>query len=153
MGKKIEGGYAKVMIIISNVLMEEIRKRHPENISKGLRTVLEDYFTVEKLVLRELKGYFTQNELQFIADALNGLIFTPLFPASEVLKDELEKSEIYEKKAQKWNVNLNELFEKIDNLSESQIYVFMRAVEDAWKKGKINEFVQSLVENKESVAL
>jgi len=153
MGKKIEGGYAKVMIIISNVLMEEIRKRHPENISKGLRTVLEDYFTVEKLVLRELKGYFTQNELQFIADALNGLIFTPLFPASEVLKDELEKSEIYEKKAQKWNVNLNELFEKIDNLSESQIYVFMRAVEDAWGKGKINEFVQSLVENKESVVL
>lgn len=153
MGKKIEGGYAKVMIIISNVLMEEIRKRHPENISNGLRTVLEDYFTVEKLVLRELKGYFTQNELQFIADALNGLIFTPLFPASEVLKDELEKSEIYEKKAQKWNVNLNELFEKIDNLSESQIYVFMRAVEDAWKKGKINEFVQSLVENKESVVL
>jgi len=153
MGKKIEGGYAKVMIIISNVLMEEIRKRHPENISNGLRTVLEDYFTVEKLVLRELKGYFTQNELQFIADALNGLIFTPLFPASEVLKDELEKSEIYEKKAQKWNVNLNELFEKIDNLSESQIYVFIRAVEDAWKKGKINEFVQSLVENKESVVL
>jgi len=153
MGKKIEGGYAKVMIIISNVLMEEIRKRHPENISKGLRTVLEDYFTVEKLVLRELKGYFTQNELQFIADALNGLIFTPLFPASEVLKDELEKSEIYEKKAQKWNVNLNELFEKIDNLSESQIYVFMRAVEDAWKKGKINEFVQSLAENKEGLVM
>lgn len=153
MGKKIEGGYAKVMIIISNVLMEEIRKRHPENISNGLRTVLEDYFTVEKLVLRELKGYFTQNELQFIADALNGLIFTPLFPASEVLKDELEKSEIYEKKAQKWNVNLNELFEKIDNLSESQIYVFMRAVEDAWEKGQINEFVQSLVENKERVVL
>jgi len=91
--------------------------------------------------------------LQFIADALNGLIFTPLFPASEVLKDELEKSEIYEKKAQKWNVNLNELFEKIDNLSESQIYVFMRAVEDAWKKGKINEFVQSLAENKEGVVM
>jgi len=153
MGKKIEGGYAKVMIIISNVLMEEIRKRHPENISNGLRTVLEDYFTVEKLVLRELKGYFTQNELQFIADALNGLIFTPLFPASEVLKDELEKSEIYEKKAQKWNVNLTEFFEKIDNLSESQIYVFMRAVEDAWKKGKINEFVQCLEENKEGLVM
>ena len=93
-----------------------------ESIYEGARTAIESFFLLRRHIQPEIKGIFTKNELSAIVDIFNGTIFDPQFAQKTVLKGELEDAQQLDGILTKWDVNPDEIFTKVDNLSETQAF-------------------------------
>lgn len=88
---------------------------------------------IRRASLREIKGVFTPAEWGFFADILNGTIITPEFRCLQSgLIAEVEDAEHFDGTATKWNVNVEKISEKIQNLTGAQIDALYYRVESFW---------------------
>lgn len=94
--------------------------------------------------LAELKGKFTPSEWRFFADILNGVLVTDkLRFYATVLIASCEDSDAFEGTASKWDIDLNILKEKINNLSASQVEALYSRVESFWvKPGDLDKWAE-----------
>lgn len=78
--------------------------------------------TIQIISLNELKGVFLPAEWKFMADCMNGIMVTDSLRFNkDVLLSNFDDAELYEKKASKWNVDLNSLKKKIMALHAANI--------------------------------
>ncbi len=84
--------------------------------------------------MHELKGIFSAKEWKFFADSLNGTMVTDAFRYDkEALTIHCEDSELYDHTAQKYDVNLDEIKEKVNSLKGANIEALYRRVSDFWE--------------------
>ena len=80
-----------------------------------------------------LKGKFTPNEWKFMADTLNGTRFRPEERFKPfILVYEFEDSQIYDRTADKWGVDIEALNAKVIALTAAETDAVISRVEKFW---------------------
>lgn len=116
-----------------------------KNINYGVIASTEALMTIRKYSLNEIKGLFTSGEWSFFADSLNGTITDGLFRCNkEALIYHCQDAEQLDGTARKWDVNVEQLSEKIGKLSGAQVEALYFRVESFWEDENRNleEFVK-----------
>lgn len=92
------------------------------SINQGIINSVDTLKTIQTISMNELKGVFSPNEWRFLADCMNGIMITDSLRFSkDILISHCEDAELYEKKASKWNVDLDSLKKKITVLHGANI--------------------------------
>jgi len=83
---------------------------------------------------RDVKYLLTKYQQQYLADVLNGYIYTPGMSPKSSLKLNIIDGDIYQKLGDKWEVNVEELVRTIDNISEFEAYIIIKKIKEWWNK-------------------
>lgn len=116
-----------------------------KNINFGIVSIVDALQIIRKYSLSEIKGVFTPGEWSFFADSLNGTITDGLFRCNkEALIYHCQDAEQLDGTARKWDVNVEQLSEKIGKLSGAQVEALYFRVESFWEDENRNleEFVK-----------
>lgn len=106
-----------------------------KNLNQAAERATLSWARLKKLTLLEIKGKFTQSELNMIIDIHNGLIFAaPLYSenAKRMVMMSTTESQEYFKTADKWEVDIKNLLEKLSNLTNSQAFFLCEWAYQFW---------------------
>ncbi len=92
----------------------------------GIEFVLETFYYTFNHGLGEIKGVFTEVELNLIANAFNGTLLTPQI-VGQHLRPQVEDGCSFEQLDKKWEVEKDKLLEKIDKLTN-----FQKTIVEIW---------------------
>ena len=131
--------------------------RIPEDIAEWLtedgksinQAVIENALnlrSIRKVSTGELKGVFTPDEWSFFADSLNGTMVTDVFRANvQAFIAHCEDSAKYDYLDKKWNIDMDDLKNKIANLKGANRDAIYTRVEDFWAKNlELEDWASSL---------
>lgn len=108
--------------------------RNGDGMTDGVKALVATMQRHERYADVEIRGKFTSNEWKFLADSLNGSMVLDDFRFNkDALIAHNQDSQLYDKTAARWNVNLDELNKKCGELSASQTEALYRRVESFWK--------------------
>lgn len=100
----------------------------------GIVKAIETLRRHERYADMELRGKFTPEEWMFLVDSFNGTLMVDDFrfvPSALVAHN--EDSQLYERTADKWNVDLSELNRKCAALTASHVEAIYRRIERFWE--------------------
>lgn len=83
---------------------------------------------------RDVKDLLDKNQQQYLADALNGYMYTPGMCPKGSLKINIIDANIYEQLGDKWEIDVEELVKKIDKISEFEAYIIIKKIKEWWNK-------------------
>ena len=100
--------------------------------------------------LNEIRGKIEGNEIKYIIDLVNTLIFQPrMAVVQEMIIHEIEDGNRYEELGEKWKVDVGKFVEKIRSLTSAQVYFLVEFCKLFWEKDHgqtdIDEYVQQLL--------
>jgi len=102
---------------------------------------------MKKVAKHKLKGYFEKNELLLLVDLQNGTMLSPDFAYNpETLIFQLEDGATYEGLDQKWEVNIEELKEKIRKLDNLSCYFLQYFIRQFWDRFAQNMLLDEFYE-------
>lgn len=124
-----------VTIRISNEDADYLNELGEGFINRGINALLAKMRVLTTHADNELKGMFTEHEWKFLADSLEGTIIDEsLRYSAQNLAYHNEDAQTYDKTADKWDVDLQELNKKILALSSAQVDAVYRRVERFWEQ-------------------
>ena len=115
-------------------MLETIASKY-DSANNGVNRALYLLENLEKRLAAELRGVFTQPELQAILDANNGTMITePFWGSQRAMVFQMEDSEKYDSMGKKWGVNIPELCKKIEALSPAAFLFFHEEIYRFWNE-------------------
>lgn len=112
----------------------DVLTKDGDSINQAIISTIKELQQIRIISMHELKGIFSANEWKFLADSLNGTMVTDSFRYDKKsLIIHCEDSELYDHTAQKYNVNIDELKQKINTLKGANIESLYRRVSDFWE--------------------
>lgn len=75
---------------------------------------------------------FTQDEKKYLSDMMNGTLYNPDVNPITHLKLNVLDSNKYDGLGAKWNVDVNKLYDKVDNLTAHQAYTIIYKIREWW---------------------
>lgn len=124
-----------VTLRLPNAQAEMFEELGEGSINRGVVAAAAKLHSLMLCAEKEIKGMFVKNEWKFLADSLNGTMIQDAFRYSaDGLMAHNEDAQLYEKTAEKWDVNVEELNAKIAKLSSAQVDAVYRRVERLWDK-------------------
>lgn len=114
------------------------------SVSAGATKAVEAYVNLRKRVLQDMKGYFSKDELTALVDNQNGTIFSPdLFSISGTWVHGVEDGIKYDGLDSRWNIDRDDLIEKLNALSDVQAYFMREEIDRFWSDtdSDLEEFV------------
>jgi len=101
--------------------------------SSKAEEIIRDYSALLERTKRELSNIFSESELNYIYDMLNGtLIYPEQISIRSILTIEIKDVDRYEELGKKWKVDVKELVKKVSNLSEFQAYGLVKMAHEWW---------------------
>lgn len=101
--------------------------------SDALRLIVEPHSRLRKMVMAELKGYFSRAELTALIDSQNGVLLTPDFIYNKVFfLAQLEDFETLEDGISRHGADGPDLLQKLKQLSHAQVYFLMLDIAAFW---------------------
>ncbi len=123
-----------ITLRINDQLKAQLDKMGEGSVNRGVITAMSKLNALTAMADNELKGMFTENEWKFFADSLNGVLANDSFRYStSALIAHNEDAQLYEKIADKWEVNIEELNGKVSRLTSAQVDALYRRVERYWE--------------------
>lgn len=117
----------------------DVLTKDGDSINQAIISTIKELQQIRIISMHELKGIFSANEWKFFADSLNGTMVTDAFRYDkEALIMHCEDSELYDHTAQKYNVSLDELKQKINTLKAANIEALYRHVSVFWEHPETN---------------
>lgn len=99
----------------------------------GIITAIEVLMTIRAYSLAEIKGRFTQGEWSFLADSLNGTITDGSFRCNAgALAYHCQDADKLDDLGEKWEIDIQELVDKIKDLTAAQVDAVYFRVEQFW---------------------
>ena len=99
-------------------------------INRGINALIAKMRVLATFADNEIKGIFTYNEWKFLADSMKGYVIDDsLRYSAENLAYHNCDAQTYDKTADKWEVDLQELNRKILALSSAQVDAVYRRIE------------------------
>lgn len=124
-----------VTIRISNEDADYLNELGEGFINRGINALLAKMRVLTTQADNEIKGMFTEAEWKFLADSMNGIMIDEtLRYSAQNLAYHNEDAQTYDKTADKWEVDLQELNKKILTLSSAQVDAVYRRVERFWEQ-------------------
>lgn len=112
----------------------EFLKTNFDGIQSGISLIVEPFDRLRQITIKELKGYFTREEITALIDSQNGTMLTPDFIYNKFfLLAQLEDFEMLEGGISRHKVEPSELFEKIQKLSSVQVYYILLDIHIFWQ--------------------
>ena len=112
-------------------------KENYKNQNYGIITAIEALMTIRKYSTNELKGIFTPAEWSFLAESLNGTITDGSFRcnAGALAYHCLDayKLDGLDGLGEKWEIDIQELMDKIKDLTAAQVEALYFRVEQFWE--------------------
>jgi hypothetical protein len=82
----------------------------------------------------EIKGYFSDNELNLIIECLNCyLLQIDTISPTKLLYSEISDAIHYEQLDKKWEIDKNEFLRKLKSLTEFQAFTLLNTITNYWK--------------------
>lgn len=125
----------KVIISISQTDAKKINSMYPTQ-KEGIETAMQNYLAIRDNALRELQGIFTREELIALVDMYNAIIYDPRFAGPQFLQIQIEDAEAFESTVTRQSANLEQLIEKVKNLTHAQSLVL---IEECWRFWNVGE--------------
>ncbi|SHJ06400.1 hypothetical protein SAMN05443429_108101 [Cruoricaptor ignavus] len=115
-----------------------------ENFTTAVQLILEPHRRLRKVVMKELKGLFSKEEITALVDSQNGVMLTPAFIyKKDFLIEQLEDFELFESGISRHGAEKEELIEKLSGISNSQVYFLLLEIHAFWNSGgKLDDFVK-----------
>jgi len=120
-------------------LVNKFVSRYPDkhNFSSTVEEIINDYAALLIRTKRELKELFSDEEMNYIYDMLNGsIIETKFVNVRIILVAYIEDSERYHELSKKWGVDYKKFLGKVEKLSEFQAYGIAKMSNFYWEKNK-----------------
>lgn len=139
---RIKTGQLYISERTSNFIDTWFDKRNP-----GIEFILETFYYTYNHALAEIKGLFTDAELNLIIDAFNGTLLTPQIIGQHLLP-QMEDSCKFEFLDEKWEVKKDDLLKKISGLTNFQKAAVEMWATTLWQKHngeKIDKFKKILL--------
>lgn len=112
----------------------EFLKTNFDGIQSGISLIVEPFDRLRQITIKELKGYFTREEITALIDSQNGTMLTPDFIYNKsFLLAQLEDFEMLEGGISRHKGEPSELFEKIQELSSVQVYYILLDIHIFWQ--------------------
>jgi len=106
-----------------------------ESANGGVNRSLYLLDNLEKRLATEIRGTFTEQELQAMLDANNGTLITePFWGSQRAMVIQLEDGDIYDNLGQKWGVDIPKLSFKIMQLSPAAFLFFHEEIYRFWNE-------------------
>lgn len=103
------------------------------NKSNGGIKAIEGYVNIRKIVLAEMKGTFTREELSYLIDIQNGKIFdSNIASRRSTWIAEIEDANLFDQTGAKWNVDVPMLIEKVKALNAAEVYFWRELIHLFW---------------------
>lgn len=108
---------------------------------------MQNYLAIRDHALRELEGVFNREEIIALLDMYNGTIYDTKFTAPQFLQIHIEDAEQFESTVTRQGANLEQLIQKVKNLTHAQSLVL---IEECWRfwnvgdKQDLEDFVKKL---------
>lgn len=114
-------------------LIEKFPSRTKQDIefSTKVQEIIRDYSLILDRAQKGLRGQFTEAELNFLRDSLNGTVLMPELAYQPSLILMIEDSDKLDGYGDKWAVDVPALVAKVKGLSEFECYALSKAI-DAW---------------------
>lgn len=126
----------------------EFIKTNFEGMQSGVSIIVESFDKLRLVTIAELKGYFSEAELIALTDSQNGVMLTPDFVYNKsFLLAQLEDFEMLESGISRHNADAKILFDKIKQLSHSQVYFLVMHLHIFWQTGgqDLNEQIKKMM--------
>lgn len=98
---------------------------YPSNFTSKVMEMITGLDCLTRYTKVELANHFSTNECLLITDALNGVIYNPTISPNMVIVDATEQGIVFNKLDIKWNVNKDDLLERLNNLTEFQSFTMI----------------------------
>ncbi|MEG1684550.1 MAG: hypothetical protein RR319_01195 [Bacteroides sp.] len=102
------------------------------NTNKEIISNLEAIKKIRAVSTSELKGMFTPGEWKFFVDSLNGIIIDTAFRCNASMLEIMVGDEELSFTAEKWDVDVEELINKIKMLKGANVDALYSRVETFW---------------------
>lgn len=114
--------------------MVEYLTRNNDSINQAVISEINAIKRIRTVAMGELKGLFTSQEWQFMADAFNGTIIEDVFCANKgAFIAGCEDAEKYEGKASQWGIDFSAFIAKVDKLHGANIEAIYSRIKDYWE--------------------
>lgn len=127
-------------------LLKEIQSLYTESSDQvAVNRMLLFSFELRKRLSNELKGIFTRSELSLIVDAENGTLISPQYWGSQqMMAIHLNDAHNLDGLGQKWNVDIDALIEKIEDIPASLFLFLHEEIYRFWNEGEnsLEEFLE-----------
>lgn len=107
-----------------------------KSMSGKFNEILHAYFAMLDRAKKEVLHTFSESELNYIYDMLNGTLLTPELSFKVFLISEIEDADKFDRLSEKWNVDIEKFLNKLNALSEFECYAVCKIAEEFWEKGK-----------------
>lgn len=101
----------------------------------AISNITDIFFLQRANIQEELKRIFAKEELTALCDMYNGTMFQPDFAIRELMIAQIEDSELYENTCTRYSINVEDLKEKVSNLSQSVVFWTIFEIWQMWEKG------------------
>lgn len=135
---------------ILNDLLAQVDQLYPSSSDQvSVNRMLAYNIRMEKIMMNEIQGFFSKNELMAIIDANNGVMITPPFwgnPTAMVLS--LEDAETLDGLGTKWEINIHDLNKKLLKMPRSLFLFLHEQIYRFWQErngADLEGFVKSLL--------
>lgn len=112
---------------------------------ESLERVIDNYVSLRRLALKNLRGVFTTQELTGMLSAFNGTIVSTGYsiPAKFLLTAQMEDADVYEGNSNMYSYSLAELLKKIAGLTDNDALFLLEEIHRFWNEGSfdLNDFL------------
>ena len=138
----------KVNIRVPEAYHEDFRKIG-NNTSQNAIQAISGYIELRRYTMRELKGVFSAAEIKYLVDMSNSSMFLPEYASNlQMLIARVEDANKFDGLADKWQVNLDIMLDKIKKLTSAQVFFLQFACYNYWygsdDVGDLDSFVNDL---------
>lgn len=106
--------------------------KQPLEFSTKVQEIIRDYSLLLDRAQKGLKALFTEAELNFLRDSLNGAVLMPELAYQPSLILMIEDSDRLDGYGEKWQVDVPALVAKVKALSEFECYALSKSIDQWW---------------------
>ena len=118
---------------------EEFLSSYSVSINNAIVRVIDEFRQIKLTSMHELKGVFTEDEWKFFFDSFNGSLIDGVFRTNiGAFIANCEDSEKYEGSATRWNVNIDDISKKANQLKGANIDAIYSRIEMFWNTPQAN---------------
>lgn len=118
---------------------EEFLSSYSVSINNAIVRVIDEFRQIKLTSMHELKGVFTEDEWKFFFDSFNGSLIDGVFRTNiGAFIAHCEDSEKYEGSATRWNVNIDDISKKANQLKGANIDAIYSRIEMFWNTPQAN---------------
>lgn len=118
---------------LDEITTDEISQRRTGRRSGAINTALRRYYALLRRARHALKTKFTQQEINLILDATNGVIWEPI-ESFLWLRHNIEDAIAFDGLDRKWGVEAESLIRKLDECTPLELAALVDATERFWHR-------------------